>query len=153
MYKCSNRPLSLFRVSDGPLEEPRVPIFFVIYLCLFYFCFIFSVFSYFCAVFVLPQKPSFAIMCVFPAIIGLHHMTDKLVLLPHRLHFGWLPWRCLWKMEGLGGINAVPQGVSWRHQWSPLSLGKAQNVTRTEEWPTREISPWIRRRHNNNQGE
>lgn len=97
---------------------------------------------------VLPQKPSLTIICVIPAITGLHHLREKPSLLSHRLRFGRFPWRCLWKMEGEGGY-VVPQGVSWRHQWSPLPLGKAQNVTHAEEWPPREINSWIRRCHNN----
>lgn len=111
---------------------------------------------------VLLEKPSFTIICLIPAIIGFHHLTDKPVLLPHRLCFGRLPWHCLWKMEGWwlcvcvcvcggwgGFLRVYPDGINDL----PLPLGEAPNVTHAEEWSPRETSPWIGCCHNNNLGE
>lgn len=43
-----------------------------------------------------------------------------------KLCFGWIPWHSLWKINGVRGVNVVPQSISWQHQWSPLTLEKAQ---------------------------
>lgn len=153
---CRNSPVvscPFFWCPDCHLEES---IFLVMYFCLGFLVFrhfvllslwidsslMHAALKFLAVASVLPQKPSFTIICVIPAIIRVAPPDRQAFpLLSHRLCFGRLPWHGHWKMEGKS--NVAPRGVSWRNHWLSLPLGEAQNVKHTDKWPPLDIDPWI----------